>query len=124
MNYTVIINGHSYDLPKKTIAVMEKLEEVITVDSNKGMGIRDKFGVLHDFIVELVGEKGAKEILGADNLSEADLSDVTLTVKKIVEAYDKPLKDYQMEQGRKALDGIPIEKIIALGNTASRMGDK
>lgn len=124
MNYTVIVNGHSYDLPKKTIAVMEKLEEVITVDSSKGMGIRDKFGVLHDFIVELVGEKGAKEILGADNLSEADMSDVTLTVKKIVEAYDKPLKDYQMEQSRKALDGIPIEKIIALGNTAGKIGNK
>ena len=29
MDYTVIINSRSYDLPKKTVSVMNKLDEVL-----------------------------------------------------------------------------------------------
>lgn len=43
MEYTVIVNGKSYDLPKKTIAVAESLEEVLKVDSTN-LKIRQKMG--------------------------------------------------------------------------------
>ena len=43
MEYTVIINNQSYDLPKKTIKIMEDMEKVSKIDSVKGLGIRDKF---------------------------------------------------------------------------------
>ena len=32
MVYTFIINGRSYDLPKKTVSVMEKMDDVLKVD--------------------------------------------------------------------------------------------
>ena len=33
MDYTVIINNRSYDLPKKTVSVMNKLDDVLKVDN-------------------------------------------------------------------------------------------
>ena len=95
MEYTVIINNQSYDLPKKTIKIMEDMEKVSKIDSVKGLGIRDKFKTMFDFIERLVGAENAKEILGSDKLDEVDLCDVTLTFKKIIDAYDRPLIEYQ-----------------------------
>lgn len=122
MAYTVIINGQSYDLPKKTMKVVEEMDRVSKIDSVKGMGIREKFKALFDFITGLVGEENAKEIFGSDKLDEVDLSDVTITFRKIMDAYEKPLDDYNADKGRNALDGLPIEKIISLANAAKHMG--
>lgn len=121
MEYTVIIDGHSYDLPKKTVAVMEKMDEVLKVDSVRGYSVRQKFEKLYSFVKELVGDEAAKNMFGSDNLSEIDLSDVTLAVKKIVDTYEKPITDYDAAKSSGALDSLPIEKIIALGKAVDKM---
>ena len=121
MTYTIIVDNRSYDLPKKTVAVMEKLDEVLKVDSVRGYSIRQKFEKLHSFVKELVGDEAAKEMFGSDNLSEIDLSDVTLAVKKIVDAYEKPINDYDTAKSSGALDAMPIEKIISLGKAVDKM---
>lgn len=120
MQYTVIINGQSYDLPKKTIKVYEEVERVSKVDDVKGMSLRDKFKTLFDFITSLVGKENAKEILGSDKLDEVDLSEVTLAFKQIVDAYDKPLEDYSLSKSYSKLDGIPVENIVKLVNAAEK----
>src|SRR5574344_501703 len=121
MNYTVIINGQSYDLPKKTMKVVEEMDKVAQSDNVKGIGIRDKFKALFDFIGGLVGKEAAKEILGSDKLDEVDLSEVTLTFKKIKDAYDKPLEEYNSEKSFQRLNSLPIEKIVQLANVAKSM---
>ena len=72
MDYTVIINNRSYDLPKKTVSVMNKLDDVLKVD-NLNIKARQKFEKLHEFVKDILGEANAKEILGSDNLDEIDL---------------------------------------------------
>lgn len=121
MEYTVIINGKSYDLPKKTIEVVEKIDDALKVDSIKGMSIRDKYQKLHNFIRELVGKENAEEILGGDTIDSIDLSDVTLATRKIIDAYDKPVADYETEKAKNKLNALPIEKIISLANSAHTM---
>lgn len=121
MEYTVIINGQSYDLPKKTMKVVEEMDKVAKIDSVKGLSIRDKFKALYDFIVSLVGKDNAKEILGSEKLDEVDLSEVTLTFKKIMDAYDKPIDDYSSAQSFRKLDSIPIDKIVQLAKVANQM---
>lgn len=118
MEYTIIINGRSYDLPKKTVAVMEKLDEVLKVDSVKGFTVKQRFEKLHTFIKGLVGEENAVEMFGSDNLSEIDLSELTLAVKKVVDAYDKPIADYDAEKSAQKLNGLPIDKIVSLSKAA------
>lgn len=113
MEYTVIINSRSYDLPKKTVAVMEKLDEVLKVDSSK-LSTRQKFEKLHRFVKEIVGEENAQEMLGTDNLNEMDVSDLTLAILKINDAYERPISDYQTDKMRESIDSIPTEKIASL----------
>ena len=72
MEYTIIVNGQSYDLPKKTIVVMSELDEVLKVDSNTKLSIKQKYEKIHAFIKNLVGYESAKEIFGSDDLNEID----------------------------------------------------
>ena len=121
MEYTIIVDGRSYDLPKKTLSVMEKMDDVMKVDSVKGYSVRQKFEKIHRFIKDLVGDDNAKEILGSDNISEIDLSEVTLTAKKIIDAYDKPITDYDLEKSMRKIEGIPIDKIVSVANEAEKI---
>ena len=121
MEYTIIVDGRSYDLPKKTLSVMEKMDDVMKVDSVKGYSVRQKFEKIHRFIKDLVGDDNAKEILGSDNISEMDLSEVTLTAKKIIDAYDKPITDYDLEKSMRKIEGIPIDKIVSVANAAEKI---
>lgn len=121
MEYTVIVNNRSYDLPKKTIVVVEKLDSVLKIDSAKGYSIRQKFEKLHGFVKELVGDDNAREMFGSDRIEDIDLSEVTIVVRKIVDAYDKPIIDYDAEKSRMKLDGLPIEKIISVAKAADKI---
>lgn len=113
MEYTVIVNGKSYDLPKKTIAVAESLEEVLKVDSTN-LKIRQKMEKLHRFSKDLLGEDNVKEILGTDDLEEADTSALAMLVLNINEAYEKPVTEYRTDKMREAFNGIPTEKLSSL----------
>lgn len=121
MEYTVIVNDRSYDLPKKTISVVEKIDNVLKVDSLKGCSIKQKFEKLHSFVKEVVGDDNAKDMFGSDDIAEIDLSEVTLAVKKIIDAYDKPIIDYDSEKSRMKLEGLPIEKIISVAKAAEKI---
>ena len=123
MDYTIIANNKTYSLPPKTIAVMEELENVSKVDEIQGMSLRNKFETLHDFIKCIFGEEKATEILGSSEFNKVDLSDITLTINKIIDAYEKPIQDYQDEKTRKTLNGIPMEKIISMAKAAQSISN-
>lgn len=123
MEYTIIVNGRSYDLPKKTLDVAEKLDEVLKVDNTPGLTVRRKYEILHLFVRELVGDENAAEMFGAEDLSGIDLSELTLAVKKMVEAYDKPVSDYDAERQRKRLDSLPIDKIVSMTKAAQSVAN-
>lgn len=113
MEYTIIIDERSYDLPKKTVAVMGKLDDVLKVDTLK-CSAREKFAKLHGFVKDTLGEENAAEILGTTVLDDIDLSELQLVVLRINDAYEKPLADYRNEKMREKLDSIPTEKIVSL----------
>ena len=114
MEYTIIVNGRSYDLPKKTIPVMEKLDDVLKVDSIKGLSVKQRFEKLHAFVKGLVGDDAADEMFGSDNISEIDLSELTLAVMKINAAYEKPISDFEAEERAEKFNALPIEKISSI----------
>ena len=59
----------------------------------------------------------------SDNLDEIDLSDLSITVLKINDAYNKPLNDYKMEKMRATLNSAQIDKINNLVNSATAMAN-
>ena len=118
MQYSVTINGQEYELPKKTIAVVEKLDKAARVDSQK-LGVREKFKVVFTCVCDLVGVENAKAILGSDRLEEVDLSEVTIAFQRILNAYEKPLDDFleeRMEEQRLTLNRLPIDKVVDMAN--------
>lgn len=121
MEYTIIVNGRSYDLPKKTLTVVESLDEVMKVDEVKGLTVKQKFEKLHSFMKGLVGEDNAEEMFGSKDLADIDLSELTLTVRYVIDAYDKPVTDYEVSTSTRKLDGLPIDKIIATVNAAEKV---
>lgn len=121
MEYTVIVNGKSYDLPKKTLAVMEKLDDVLKVDAIKGLSVRQKFEKLHGFMKDVVGEEKCRGMFGSDDLEEIDLSELTVTIKKMVDAYDQPVNEYDIEKSKNQLNRLPLDKIISMAAAAEKM---
>lgn len=121
MEYTIIVNGQSYDLPKKTIDVVSELDEVLKVDSNTRITIKQKYERLHIFMKHLVGADAVKEMFGSEDLNDIDLSELTLAVKKVVDAYDSPVAAYVAEKNTAKLDGIPIEKLLSIANAAEKI---
>lgn len=112
--YAIIVNDKNYELPKKTLKVTEKLDDVLKVDSQVNLSVKQKFEKLHNFVKELVGEENAEEMLGSSKLADIDLSELSLIVLKINDAYEKPLADYKQEAMAEKMESIPMDKIISM----------
>ena len=120
MIYTVIIDDRSYDLPKKTLAVTEMLDKAADVDKLK-TSTRDKYKRVLDCIVAILGQENTAEALGSTDLNELDLTDITITFRKIVDAYNKPVQDYVNASGFGALSSFPIEELTKLATAATQV---
>lgn len=115
MIYTIIAtNGQSYDLPTKNIGVMESLSNVLKIDQQTELSMKQKYQKILDFAVNLLGADNVKEILGSDKVNDIDVGELELLILKVKAAYDKPLEEYKTEQLENSLDGIPTEKLVAL----------
>lgn len=121
MNYTVIINDRSYDLPEKTLAVTEQLEAVLRVDHAPGASLREKFQKTMGCLVDLMGREAVEDALGSADIDKVDVNEITLAFRKIVDAYNKPLEEYNTSQGLGALAQLPIDKILALADAAKQV---
>lgn len=114
MIYTLIINKKSYDLPKKTLDIVEAMDEVVQLDQNDKLTTRQKYEEILAFLNSLLGAKAVKEILGSEDITEMDLTDITLTFRKIVDAYNKPVRDYERSVGLADFNQLPIDKLVQL----------
>ena len=123
MVHTIIVNNKSYDLPKKTVAITEKLDKALKVDNIKNLSVKGKYEILHDFVKELVGEENAAEMFGTANLEEIDLSELGVVVLSINDAYEKPMNDYQAQRMKERFNGIPVDRITSIAKAAQAVSN-
>lgn len=121
MIYTIIWKEQSYDLPPKTLKVVEAMDKAAKVDSVAGMSIVDKFKTIHGFIISCIGKDNAKEIFGDDRLDKIDLSEVTIVFRMIVDAYKKPIDDYITSKSAEKLEAAQIDKVIEMAKAAQNL---
>ena len=121
MKYTAIIENYSYELPAKTMAVAEKLDEALKVDNRNGLNIRAKYQLLYNTVNELLGTENAEKALGGTSLESVDLSNVTLAFRTIVDAYDKPVKDYAAKKAREQLASSQVDQVVKIAQAAQMM---
>lgn len=124
MTYTLIVGTKSYDLPKKTLAIVEKLDGVVALDKNPRMNTRDKYQSILNLEEELLGRSNLEEILGATSLDDVDLSEVVITFRKIVDAYNKPVQEYDRAASTEAFNRIPVEKLNQLAALVKAIPNK
>ena len=122
MQYTVIMaNNHSYDLPPKTIKVVEELERIASIDNQKNLSLRDKFKAVFNSVAGCIRKENAIDLLGSDNFEEVDLNEVTIAYQKIVDAYSRPTEEYKLNETIKAFDNLPIDRMVSLANAADKL---
>lgn len=114
MVYTVILNGRSYDLPAKTVSVWDALDQVLKLDSRKDLSLAQKYRKMLDLVAYLIGEDSISEVFGSADLDAIDTNEIALAVLKIKDSYEKPLRDYTLEQNMEQFNSLPIEKIKAV----------
>ena len=116
--YSLSVNRKSYTLPPKNLRVVEEMDMVARVDTIRDMSIRDKFETILRFIVDLMGEENASEIFGSTLVEEVDLSMVTVVFRMIVDAYNKPITDYNSRKSNEVFSSIPSDKIDKIAKLA------
>lgn len=112
--YTIICNGISYDLPKKTMAIWEELDAIYRMDSNPSLSQRQKFEKMLSFITRILGSEFVSEVFGSTSLEEIDLNDIVLTINHIRDSYENPLKVYQAEKAREIFKDLPLDKLTSV----------
>ena len=119
--YSLNVERKTYTLPAKNLRVVEDMDRVAQIDNVRGLSVRDKFDTILRFIVDLLGEANANEIFGSTLIEDVDLSMVTVVFRMIVDAYNKPIADYNARKSSELFASIPsdkIEKITKLAEVA------
>lgn len=109
--YSLVVDRKSYALPAKNLRLVEEMDRVYHIDSVNNMSLRNKFEEILKFIVDTLGEESTKEVLGSVSVDEVDLSMVTITFRMIVDAYNKPITEYNARRNNEMFSSIPSEKI-------------
>ena len=111
MEYTVIYNGQSYDMPNYSIKISEKLEEIELL--NRGnQKFRDKCKKMYDFIGEILTKHVANELIG--KFEDSDPNTINILYLEIVKSYNKPLMDYNDAEVEKKINSDELGKVIEL----------
>ena len=111
MQYTVIINGISYDIPCYSISISEDLEKIELLN-NGNQKFREKCKNMYDFICKILGKENSLEILG--KFENSDPNTINITYLEIVKSYNKPLSDYNLENSEQKLSSDLVDKILEL----------
>lgn len=116
MDYTVILNGQSYDLPKLTLSIKEKIDNVNLKISNGSIPLMERVKVQHDFMKELVGADNLEEILGTSDIKSIDLNEMSIAYVEICRSYEAPMT-------QKRQQAIPTETIEKMNELLKNLGN-
>lgn len=116
MEYIIIDGSKSYDLPKKTLKIVEEMERAISIDSSSNVPIKDKYKAVLKACQTIAGQEATEEILGGNKLEEMDLCEVTILFEKICAAYQAPIDDFKNDRSSEVLSRLPIAEIEKLSN--------
>lgn len=111
MDYTIIENGRSYDLPKYNLKISAKMEQVEAFKTS-GASVNEQLKRMYDFCGEILGKENAAEIMG--KIDDADPNMINIVYLDIVRSYGRPLEEYEKDRQNEQLNGENIDKMLAL----------
>lgn len=119
------IKGNVVELPKLTLGISDKMDEVSAAQSN-----RERYRLQYEFIKEVCGDEYAAQALDGEDIEDIDLVELNVVYVGIVNAYAAPAAKAQAEgiaEQMKALKPVvgaadAVGRIAVMGN--SRQGFK
>lgn len=118
MNYSIIIESKSYDLPAYSFGIAEKIEKQEILNKSNAK-FREKCKSMYDFLVEVLGKTTINDLLGEFNNVEPNL--LNLTYLKVISAYNNPIKEYSNENALNSLSDDKLDKLINLLNAMNNL---
>lgn len=111
MEYEIIWNGETYQIPGYSLKIADKLEEIELL--NRGnQKFRDKCKKMYDFIGDILTKSIATQLLG--KFDESDPNNINILYLEIVKTYNKPLVDYNKSDAEEKLNAPELDKVIEL----------
>lgn len=117
-DYSIVHCGKTYELEPYSIRIADEVEKVGAKNASN-ITMREKCKGLYDFIVAVIGKDATKEVCG--ELSSSDPNELNIVFLKIVNAYNKPLYEYQSEQATERLNVEEVDRITKLMETMSKI---
>lgn len=105
-------DGQSYELPKKTMALNDKIEAI-----NNAKSTNEAYRKMLDFVVSGLGKEKVIELLGTDNIMDVDLTQLNILANAIVIGYDQLIYDQQIEHANKIAEAPAVRNIIEAGKS-------
>lgn len=119
MIYTLEYAGSSYELPKFTKSVSDKIGKINAQNENTRIPDMDKYKSMYEFICEMIGNENAAEIFETDQLDEIDLNDITVCYLGICAGYEKPVNDFKKKSS--AIDEKDKQFVLDLFKNAGNL---
>ena len=116
MEYTIIEDGKSYDLPKHSVKISNEMESIEKFKAN-AKSVKDQLKKMYDFCYEMLGDENAGELLG--DFEDSDPNMINIVYLDIVEAYRKPIEDYEREKQSEKLNSYDIKKYLEMFKAVS-----
>lgn len=105
-------DGQTYELPKKTMALNDKIEAI-----NNAKSTNEAYRKMLDFVVSGLGKEKVIELLGTDNIMDVDLTQLNILANAIVIGYDQLIYDQQIEHANKIAEAPAVRNIIEAGKS-------
>lgn len=117
--------GNAVELPKLTLGISDKMDEVGAARSN-----RERYRLQYEFVKEVCGEEYAARALDGEDIDDIDIVELNVAYVGIVNAYAAPAAKAQAEgiaEQMKALKPVvgaadAVGRMAVMGN--SRQGFK
>lgn len=106
MSYKVTINTKTFELPKCTLAVEEKVEKIreVNIGAVKGTAKkRELVELMIDYVESLIGAENAQEALNYTDIEDIDTKELEMAVNAINAAFSKPKEEAQLREATKVM---------------------
>ena len=121
MEYTLIYRGNSYELPKFTKKVKDKIDRISEQNESPSIKDYDKYKGMYDFIREMIGAEAALEIFETDDIDEMDLNEIAVCFLGICSGYDKPVNEAKKEISDNKIDKEDMQMVLEVLRNAGNL---
>lgn len=106
----LLIDGASYNLPKYTIGIANRMTDI-----NETAEFNSKAQKMYDFVSDIIGKKEAKTLIG-DNIEDIDLLALLGFYDRIDNAYASAIRNTMYDQDELNEVTAAIEKLGGIDN--------